>query len=40
MSANTTRKMIELVHVKRHFRRADGQEGKGGQRHILYHPRG
>lgn len=26
MSANTTRKMIELVHVKRHFRRADGQE--------------
>ena len=28
MSANPTRKMIELVHVKRHFRRADGQEVK------------
>lgn len=28
MSADTTRKMIELVHVKRHFRRADGQQVK------------
>jgi len=26
MSASMTRRMIELVHVKRHFRRADGQE--------------
>jgi NitT/TauT family transport system ATP-binding protein len=28
MSANATRKMIELVHVERHFRRADGQQVK------------